>query len=45
MAVDGADAGDQPVGGRAFDQVLELASASLRGDDDRPVLNEAPGVE
>ena len=45
VAVDGADAADQTVGRRPADEVVELAPAALRGDDHRPVLDEAAGVD
>ena len=45
MAVDGADAADEPVGRRALDQLLERAAAALRGDDERRVLDEAAVVD
>ena len=45
MAVDPADAGDQPVGRRALDQVVERAPPPLRGDGQRPVLDERAGVD
>ena len=40
-AVDLADARDEPVGGRARDQLLARAPALLRGEQQRPVLDEA----
>ena len=44
VAVDAADAGDQAVGGRALDQILERAPAALGGDRQRAVLDERARV-
>ncbi len=44
IAIDAADAGDQAVGGRVLDQVLDGAAAALRGDHQRAVLDEAAGI-
>ena len=40
MAVDRADAADEPVGRRARDELLQRAAPALRGDDERGVLDE-----
>ena len=45
VGVDGGDAGDQAVGGRVLDQVIELAAAALRGDRQRAVFDERPGID
>ncbi len=39
-----ADAAHQPVGRRLLDQLLDGAPSSLRGDHQRTVLDEAPGI-
>src|SRR3546814_10242888 len=44
-AADRADAGDEAVRGRALDEVLQLAAATLGGDHERAVLHEAAGVD
>ena len=44
-AVDLADAADEPVGGRARDQLLARAPALLRGEQQRPVLDERAVVD
>ncbi len=41
LPADGAGAADEPVGGRALDEVLELPTPSLGGDHQRAVLHEA----
>jgi hypothetical protein len=41
VAVHAADAGDEAVGGRAVDQLVEAAPAALRGDEIAAVLLEA----
>ena len=43
MAVDAADAADQPVGRGGAGQVVDVAPAPLRGDRERAVLDERPG--
>ena len=43
-AVDAADAGDDPVGGRVRDQVVELAARALGGDGQRAIFDETAGV-
>ena len=45
LAVDLADAADEAVGGRARDQLLARAPALLRGEQQRPVLDEAALVD
>ena len=45
LAVDPGGAADQPVGGGAGDQVVELAPAALGGDREAPVLDEGAGVD
>ncbi len=45
LGVDGADATDEPVGGRVGDQVVEAAPAPLAGDHDRAVLDERAVVD
>ena len=45
VTVTRADAGDQPVGGGAADQVVEFAAAALRGDREAAVLDEGAGVD
>ena len=45
VAVDRADAADEPVGRRALDELLERAAAALRGDDERRVLDEGAVVD
>ena len=45
LAVDPGGAADQPVGGGALDQLLELAAAALGGDREAAVLDEAAGVD
>ena len=45
LAVDGADAADQAVGRACGDEVLELATAALGGDDERAVLDERALVD
>jgi hypothetical protein len=44
-AVDLCGAGDQAVGGRARDQVVELAALALGGDREAPVLDERAVVD
>jgi hypothetical protein len=45
VAVDPRRAADQPVGGSAGDQLIELAAGPLGGDREAPVLDEGAGVD
>ena len=45
VAVDGPDATDHAVSRSSFDQFADGASATLRGDDHRPVLDERAFVD
>ena len=45
VAVDGADAGDEAVGRRPGDEVVELPTSPLRCDHQRAVLDEAARVD
>ena len=45
LAVDARGAGDEAVGRRARDQVVDLAAAALGGDREAPVLDEGAGVD
>src|SRR5208283_1302218 len=44
ISIDGRQSGDEAVGWSVLDQVVHLAAAALRGDNDRPVLDERARV-
>ena len=45
LPVDGAHAPDEPVGRRAFDQLLQRSAPALRRDHQGRVLHEAAGIQ
>ena len=45
VRVDRGDAGDQPVGGRVMDQIVELPPAALGGDRQRSVFDERAVID
>src|SRR5207244_9240766 len=45
LSVDPGGAAYEAVRGRALDQLTKLAPCALRGDRERAVLDEAPGID